>query len=92
MQLEVEELLATLEVALGDIHAESQITHSDVEIEIPPQSSKCDPLSIHFCASTEMQKQSFTFSRLITNELILQGLDINGGNSRNTLKGELTIN
>jgi hypothetical protein len=96
MEVEVEELLSTLECALEEVQAESKMTRSDVEIDVPSQSSMCDPQSIHFCPTNDMQRQ--VLSRLITRELILRGLDIHGSlearreNLRIALKGESTIN
>jgi hypothetical protein len=96
MQAEVQELLSMLEGALEDIQAESRMTRFDVELVVPSQSSTCDPLSIHFCPTNAVQRQSF--SQLATNELMLRGLDINGSletrreKLRHALQGESTIN
>ena len=95
-QMEVKELLTTLEGPLDEIQAESQMTCSNVEIFFPSQSSTCDPQSIHFCPTNSKQRSSF--SRLVTNELILQGLGVNGtletrrAKLLDALRGESTIN
>ena len=92
MRAEVKELVATLEGALEDIQNESKMTRFDVELDTPSESSTCDPLSIHFRPSNAMLQQSF--ARLVTNELILRGMDIHGAlevrreNLRVALKGE----
>ncbi|KAI2505218.1 hypothetical protein MHU86_9214 [Fragilaria crotonensis] len=95
MQAEVEELVSTLERALIEILAESKVTRHDIELDTPPESSVNDNASIHFCPNSASQRHSF--SRLLTNELILRGLDINGSleirreGLRVALKGEATI-
>ena len=95
-QMEVKELLTTLEGPLDEIQAESQMTCSDVEILFPSQSSTCDPQSIHFCPTNSMQRSSF--SRLVTNELIMRGLGVHGtleirqAKLLDALRGESTIN
>ena len=61
---------------LHEIQAESKIAKCDVELVVPPESSKCNPLSIHFCPANSLQRQSF--SQRATCELILRGLDVNG--------------
>jgi hypothetical protein len=76
MKAEVENLLSLLGGTLHEIQSESKMDTSDVELVVPPESSKCNPLSIHFCPANAMQRQSF--SQLATSELILRGLDING--------------
>ena len=94
MKVEVKELLATLEGALEEIQAESLMSRVDVELATIP--SQSDPQSIHFCPTNATQRQSF--SRLVTNELILRGLDITGTLETrreklvDAMKGELTIN
>ena len=96
MKSEVQDFLTTMEGALEEVQAESKMNRSDVELDIPSESSRCDPLSIHFCPTNATQRQSF--SGLITNELILRGLDINGTLETRreklwpALKGESTIN
>lgn len=78
------------------LQAESQITRSDVEITIPLQGSTCDPQSIHYCPTNAIQRSSF--SRLVTNELILRGLEVNGNLETrraqllDALRAESTIN
>ena len=95
-QVEVKELLATLDGALDEIQAELHKTRSDVEILFPSQSSTCDPQSIQFCPTNATQRSSF--SRLVTNELIMRGLGVHGtleirqAKLLDALRGESTIN
>jgi hypothetical protein len=96
MWAEVKELVARLEGELEDIQNESKMTRFDVEIDTPSESSTFDLVPIHFRPSNAMLQQSF--ERLVTNELILRGMDIHGAlevrreNLRVALKGESTIN
>lgn len=97
MQEEVKVLLSMLGGALMEIQAESRMTLTDVEVIAPLQrSSSCNPLSNHFCPTNATQRQ--LYPQLTTNELILQGLDLNGFLETRQeklwhgLKGELTIN
>ena len=77
MRGEVEDLVSTLERALVDVPAESQMTRFDVEFHDPPDSSLNDITSIHCNPQSASRRQSL--SRLFTNELsILRGLSING--------------
>lgn len=76
MKGEVEELVLTLERALVDILANSRMTRSDVELDMPTEGSLNDVASIHCCPQSASQRQSL--SRLLTNELILRGLGIDG--------------
>jgi hypothetical protein len=95
MQAEVTELVSTLEMALGEILGESRMTRSDIELDTPVKSSRNDTTLIHF--HPENTSQSHSFAHLLTNELILRGLDINGtletrrGRSHLALKNEATI-
>ena len=96
MKAEVTELLATLETALVEILAKSQMSRCDVECDTPTDASSRDTTSIHFCppqnASEERQ-----YSRLLTNESILRGISIDGSmetrreHLRVALKDEATI-
>jgi hypothetical protein len=91
LQVEVEELVSTLECTLEEIQANSKMTPFDVETE----SSKNDPTSIYFVPENHAQRQAF--SCLVTDELILRGLDINGTLEewwemlQEAMKGESTI-
>jgi hypothetical protein len=71
------------------------MTCSDVEVESPLVSSTTDAASIHFIPTNAFERQSF--SRLLSNELMLRSLD-NGGSIerrreslRQSLQGEATI-
>ena len=76
MKGEVEELVLTFERALVDILANSRMTRSEVELEMPKQGSLNDVASIHCCPQSASQAQSL--SRLFTSELILRGLGFDG--------------
>jgi hypothetical protein len=78
MQVEVEEVvLSTFSGALEEIQTESAMRLDDVELAgVASENSKSDLQSIHFCPATGTQRQSY--SRLLTNELILRGLDVSG--------------
>ena len=76
MKGEVEELVSTYEKTLVDILANSRMTRSDVELEMPKQGSLNDVASIHCCPQSASQIQSL--SRLFTSELILRGLGFDG--------------
>jgi hypothetical protein len=95
MQTEVAELISILHGDLEEIKAESGITCYDVEMEDPLLSSTMDAASIHFIPTNTFEKQSF--SRLLSNELMLRGLDISGTlesrreKLRESLQGEATI-
>ena len=69
MQLEVAELISTLNGALEEIQAESKMVRHDVEVEDPLPSSRADDASIHYMPMNALERQSF--SRLLSNELIL---------------------
>lgn len=98
MRAEVNELVGRLEGALEDIMNESKITRYDVEINTPSEKSTRDPFSIHYCPMNEKELQSF--DSLVTNELIVRGMDhdldgaleIRRESLRVALKGESTIN
>ena len=95
MQLEVAELISTLNGALEEVQAESKMAHHDVEVEDPLPSSTADSASIHYMPMNARQRQSF--SRLLSNELMLRGLDISGSmelrreNLRQSLQREATV-
>jgi hypothetical protein len=78
IRAEVGELVSTSEGTLvEEIQEESKMTRFDVESEAPSASSMSDAASIYFIpkkATTQRQ----TFSRLLTDELMLRGLDTNG--------------
>jgi hypothetical protein len=76
LHAEVEELVSTLKCTLEEIQAESKMSHVDIEVEAPPASSTSDAASIHFIPESTAQRQAF--SCLITDELMLRGLDITG--------------
>ncbi|KAI2490253.1 hypothetical protein MHU86_24329 [Fragilaria crotonensis] len=76
MQLEVAELITTLNGALEEIQAQSKMVRHDVEVEDPLPSSRTDAASIHNVPMNALERQSF--SRLLSNELMLRGLDISG--------------
>ena len=76
MQAEVALLVSTLERALVEIDEESRITRFDAELDDPPEACFKDNMSVHYSPDTANQKQSY--SRLLTNELILRGHDIDG--------------
>ena len=76
MKGEVEELVSTYEKTLVDILANSRMTRSDVELEMPKEGSLNDVASIHCCPQSASQIQSL--SRLFTSELILRGLGFDG--------------
>ena len=52
------------------------MTRFDVESEAPSASSMSDAASIYFIPKNATKRQ--TFSRLLTDELMLRGLDTNG--------------
>ena len=95
MQSEVAELISTLNGALEEIQAESKMVCHDVEVDNPLPSSRMDGASIHCTPINVLQRQSF--SRLLSNELMLRGLDISGSmetrreNLRQSLQREVTI-
>jgi hypothetical protein len=72
MQSEVAELISTLNGALEEIQAESKMVCHDVEVDNPLPSSRMDGASIHCTPINVLQRQSF--SRLLSNELMLRGL------------------
>ncbi len=76
MKGEVEELVSTYEKTLVAILANSRMTRSDVELEMPKQGSLNDVASIHCCPQSASQIQSL--SRLFTSKLILRGLGFDG--------------
>jgi hypothetical protein len=76
LHAEVEELVSTLKCTIEEIQAESKMSHVDIEVEAPPASSTSDAASIHFIPESTAQRQAF--SCLITDELMLRGLDITG--------------
>jgi hypothetical protein len=97
MRAEVNDLVGRLlEGALEDIQHESKITCFDVELNTPSKKSTRDPFSIHYCPKDEKELQSF--DSLVTNELILRGMDhdldkaleIRRESLRVALKGEST--
>ena len=75
MKAEVEDLLSLLDGALHEIQSELKMATCDAELVVPSESSKCNPLSIHFCPANAMQRQSFTQLATSPSELILRGLD-----------------
>jgi hypothetical protein len=72
MRAEVQELVLMLKCTFEDIQENSKIAPFDIESE----SSKRDVLSIHFQPENSTERQGF--SRLLTDELILRGLDVSG--------------
>jgi hypothetical protein len=72
MCAEVQELVLLLECAFGDIQENLKMAPFDIESE----SSKHDAASIHFQPENYTERQGF--SLLITDELILRGLDASG--------------
>jgi hypothetical protein len=96
MCVEVEELASTLlEGILEEIQAKTQMTHFNTELEALPASATSDASSIYFIPVSTAQRH--TFSRLITDELMLRGLDISGTLEtrrellREAMKGESAI-
>jgi hypothetical protein len=95
MRAEVEFLVSTLEGDLQEIQKESKMTHFDVDHQAPTASSMTDAFSIHFMPENNHQKQAF--SCLLTDELILRGLDTDGSLQtrrellQEALKGESMI-
>jgi hypothetical protein len=95
IRAEVTELVLTLERALVEILTESRLTRCDVEANAPTEGSLNDANSIHFRPANPSQKH--LHSRLLTNELILRGLEISGAletrreRLRVALKDEATI-
>lgn len=95
MKAEVTELLATLETALVEILAKSQMSRCDVECDVPTDASSRDTTSIHFCPQNASEER--LYSRLLTNESILRGISIDGSMEtrrerlRVALKDEATI-
>jgi hypothetical protein len=87
MRALVTELVSTLEMALGEILGESRMNCSDIELDTPVESSRNDTTSIHFHPENTSQSQSF--AHLLTNELILRGLNING--TLETRRGRLHL-
>jgi hypothetical protein len=74
---EVEELVSTLQTQLEDIQVKSKMMpHNLEESEAQTASSVNDALSVNFTPTNPTQRQMF--SCLLTNELMLRGLDING--------------
>ncbi|KAI2497530.1 hypothetical protein MHU86_16984 [Fragilaria crotonensis] len=63
------------------------MTRSDVETDTPAESSRNDTTSIHFCPQNLSQSQSY--AHLLTNELILRELNING--TLETRRGRLHL-
>jgi hypothetical protein len=63
------------------------MTRSDVELDDPRECLSNDTASIHFCPASTSQNQSY--SHLLTNNLILKGLDING--TLETRRGRLHL-
>jgi hypothetical protein len=76
IKTEVAELLLVLGSALEEIKAESQMACHDVETDSPLVGSTTDPTSIHYIPTNAHERHSF--SRLLSNELMLRNLD-NGG-------------
>jgi hypothetical protein len=78
--VEVEELISTLNLTLQEIEAESTMGAHDEELEAagahPSLASINDTKSIHFAPQNDSQKH--TFSRLLTDELMLRGLEVTG--------------
>ena len=72
MCAEVQELVLMLKCTLEDIQENSKIAPFDIE----SVSSKHDVLSIHFQPENSTERQGF--SQLLTDELILRGLDVSG--------------
>jgi hypothetical protein len=95
MQLEVAELITTLNGALEEIQAQSKMVRHDVEVEDPLPSSRTDAASIHYVPMNALERQSF--SQLLSNELMLRGLDISGSmelrreSLRESLQREVTV-
>lgn len=95
MKMEVAELILTLHGDLEQIKAESTMTCHDVEFEQPSLSSTTDSTSIHFIPTSSLARQSF--SRLLSDELMLRGFDISGTleerreKLKESLHGEATI-
>jgi hypothetical protein len=95
VQTEVAELISILHGDLEKIKAAVYNNLYDVELEDPLLSSTIDAASIHFMPTNFFEKQSF--SRLLSNELMLRRLGISGTlesrreKLRESLHGQATI-
>jgi hypothetical protein len=69
-QQAIDELTESLSGDLDKINNDSKIDREDVGS--PHAGSESNPLSIHFCPTSDVERQ--TFSKLVTTELILRDM------------------